>query len=495
MGQDIDKTRFSDEDYVQFRHALNDNLKTFRSLLSQPGFGEGEQSYGSELELYILDQNAYPKPINERILQDAQDKQLTLELNQFNLEYNFLPLIKETSPFSKMAEQMHSALSFLDKVSAKHDSRVVPIGILPTLRKSDMGRDAITNVTRYHVLADALRSKRGEDFQIHIEGQDALEMTWSDVSPEGANTSFQFHYRVSPTEFAGSYNAAQLAAPLALALAANSPFFLGHRLWQETRIALFKQSIDYRLEDALDKHLPSRVLYGLGWVRKSIYELLAESVYLFEPILPILSGIDSGAQLRAGVTPDLNELRLHQGSVWSWNRPIYDPHDGGHLRIETRAFPAGPTPANMAAIAALMSGFMKGLLPIIDELIAGLPFRYAEQNFYRAAKYGLNAKLFWPNLKSGILEERPVTEIVQALLPLAREGLGRLGVDPAEIGTQLGIISDSLNAQMNGARWQRKVFQQLIEHTDEETALKELVELYYQQYQQGKPVHDWSLKI
>lgn len=495
MGQNIDKTQFSDQDYADFRHALNDNLRAFRTLLNQPGFGEGPQSYGSELELYLLDANAYPKPINEIILNDADDEQLTLELNQFNLEYNFLPLMNEAAPFSKMEQQMKSALGFLDDVTARHDSRILPIGILPTLRAQDMGRDAITDLTRYHVLADALRAKRGEDFQIHIQGQDQLEMAWSDVSPEGANTSFQFHYRVSPTEFAGSYNAAQLTTPLALALAANSPFFLGQRLWQETRIALFKQSIDYRLEDSLEKHLPARVLYGLGWVRKSIYELLAESVYLFEPILPILSGNDSQAQLQSGIAPSLDELRLHQGSVWSWNRPIYDPHDNGHLRIETRAFPAGPTPANMAATAALISGFMKGLLPTIDELISGLPFRYAEQNFYRAAKYGLNAKLFWPNLKSGTLEERPVTELLHQLLPTAQRGLEELDIDASEIHKQLGLISDSLSAEMNGARWQRMIFAQLINQTDESQALTELVERYYQQYQIGKPIHEWSLKL
>ena len=495
MGQNIDKTQFSDQDYADFRHALNDNLRTFRSVLDQPGFGEGPQSYGSELELYLLDENAHPKPINEIILDDAGDDQLTLELNQFNLEYNFLPLMNEVAPFSKMEQQMTSALEFLDEVTARHDSRILPIGILPTLRAQDMGRDAITDLTRYHVLADALRAKRGEDFQIHIEGQDQLEMTWSDVSPEGANTSFQFHYRVSPGEFSGSYNAAQLTTPLALALAANSPFFLGQRLWQETRIALFKQSIDYRLEDSLDKHLPARVLYGLGWVRKSIYELLAESVYLFEPILPVLSGNDSQAQLQSGLAPGLEELRLHQGSVWNWNRPIYDPHDGGHLRIETRAFPAGPTPKNMVSTAALMSGFMKGLLPTIDELISGLPFRYAEQNFYRAAKYGLNARLFWPNLKSGILEERPVIELLRQLLPTAKRGLEALNVDASEIQKQLGLINDSLNAEMNGARWQRMIFAQLITQTDEPQALNELVERYYQQYQIGKPIHEWSLKL
>ena len=495
VGQNIDKTQFDDQDYARFRHALNDNLRSFQKLLNQPGFGEGVQSYGSELELYLLDEHAYPKPINELILADAKDEQLTLELNRFNLEYNFSPLVNQTAPFSKMAQQMLSALSFLDDVSARHDSRVLPIGILPTLREQDMGRHAITDLTRYHVLAKALRDKRGEDFQINIEGDEALNMRWGDVSPEGANTSFQFHYRVSPAEFAGSYNAAQLTTPLALALAANSPFFLGHKLWQETRVALFKQSIDYRVDGALEKHLPARVLFGLGWVRKDVYELLAESVYLFEPLLPILSDDQTGMALDHDQAPKLEELRLHQGSVWNWNRPIYDPHDGGHLRIETRAFPAGPTPANMTAIAALMSGFMKGLLPNINDLIAGLPFRYAEQNFYRAAKHGLSATLFWPNLKSGILEEKPVTEILQALLPTARNGLEHLGIDGMEISKQLGLIQDSLGAEINGARWQRIVFDQLRARTDEKMALRELVERYYQQYQQGNPVHEWSLTI
>lgn len=495
MGQNIDKTRFDENDYALFRHALNDNLRQFKSLLNQPGFGEGAQSYGSELELYLLDEHAYPKTNNEVILEDAQDKQLTLELNRFNLEYNFAPLIDESAPFSKMSQQMHSALSFLDTVCARHNSRVLPIGILPTLRKQDMGTHAITDLTRYHVLAKALREKRGEDFQIHIEGDDTLEMQWGDVSPEGANTSFQFHYRVPPKEFAGSYNAAQLTTPLALALAANSPFFLGNKLWQETRVALFKQSIDYRLDDALNRHHPARVLFGLGWVRKDMYELLAESVYLFEPLLPILSDSNSDHNRGAGHAPKLAELRLHQGSVWSWNRPIYDPHDGGHLRIETRAFPAGPTPANMAAIAALMSGFMKGLLPHIDELIAGLPFRYAEQNFYRAAKYGLGATLFWPNLKSGILEEQPVTSILRTLLPTAKHGLERLEVDNLEIQKQLGLIQDSLDAGMNGARWQRLTFDKLSKQTDHESALRQLVEQYYHQYQDGKPVHEWSLSL
>ena len=512
MGTDIDKTQFDANDFEQYHHRLNENLCAFRQLLSQPGFGQGSPSFGAELELYIIDKQAAPKAINQQIHQQMMDKQLTLELNRFNLEYNFTPVRQEARPFSKMKQQMDAALTCLSEIAATHQARIVPIGILPTLQVSDMGLNAITDVPRYHVLAKALRDKRGSDFHIHIEGVESLDLHWGDVSPEGANTSFQFHYRVNPENFADAYNAAQLSTPLALALSANSPFFLGKKLWHETRIALFKQSIDYRLEDALHKHLPARVLFGLGWIRKDIYEMYAEGVYLFEPLMPICSDTNSFDELRAGIAPSLSELRLHQGSIWNWNRPIYDPTDKGHLRIELRALPAGPTPGNMLANAALMSGLIRGLQSHISTLLPGLPFRYAEQNFYRAAKYGLNAVLFWPSFKTGTLEERPVTAILKQLLPLAEQGLNDLGVDENEIKTQINIIKGGLETRMNGAQWQISMFDKLLpksQHSassqraglkqqaqqhERQAALAELVELYYTQYQSGKAVHEWSEK-
>lgn len=492
MGQDIEKTDFSQADFARFRSRLDRNLQGFKRLLEAPGFGEGPVSFGAELELYIVDGQARPLPINTRLQQLANDDQLTLELNQFNLEYNFTPLIQQSNPFGMMRQQMDAALDHLSHLGKQEGARILPIGILPTLRSSDMGLDAITDVPRYHVLARALRNKRGKDFHIDIRGHDTVEMDWADVSPEGANTSFQFHYRVNPADFAASYNAAQLCTPLVLALAANSPLFLGKQLWHETRIALFQQSIDYRMDDALEKQLPARVLFGLGWVRKDIYELFAEGVYLFEPLMPIISESDS-LQAQPGEGPSLYELRLHQGSIWSWNRPIYDPSDNGHLRIEIRALPAGPTPANMVANAALIAGLMRGMRDQMDTLLAGIPFRYAEQNFHRAAKHGLDATLFWPNPKSSTLEERPVREILHASLPVAEEGLLALGVSGDDVRTQLDIIRGGLERNMNGAKWQLQVYRRLLKKHDRDAALAELVQMYYRNYKTGQPVHEWSI--
>lgn len=495
MGKEIEKTHFEPQDFEQYHQCLTENLQAFRELLLQPGFGKGAPSFGAELELYIVNAQGAPEPINSDIHRQMNDKQLTLELNRFNLEYNFLPVAQQSAPFSKMKQDMTDALNRLSVVASKNQVRILPIGILPTLQISDLGVNAITDTPRYQTLAKALRDKRGCDFHIDINGVESLNIHCPDVSLEGANTSFQFHYRVNPENFADAYNAAQLTSPLALALSANSPFFLGRKLWQETRIVLFKQAIDCRLEDSLDKHLPARVLFGFGWVRKDIYEKFAESVCLFEPLLPICTDINPFVELRAGLPPSLNELRLHQGSIWHWNRPIYDPADNGHLRIELRSLPAGPTPKNMLASAALMSGLMHGLQTHLTTMLPGLPFRYAEQNFYRAAKYGLKACLFWPNLLSGKLEERPLSDILKELEPIAEEGLSQLGVSDNEIKQQMGIIKGGLETQINGAQWQINMFDKLIKTEDRKTSLSQLVEHYYRQYQTGKPVHEWSEKI
>tara|TARA_R110001592_G_scaffold963_1_gene5582 strand:+ start:7125 stop:8612 length:1488 start_codon:yes stop_codon:yes gene_type:complete len=495
LGQNIKQTKFSPNDYVKFRRSLKKNLQVFRQLLDQEGFGAGTTSFGAELELYIVDKNAAPLPINLLIHQKMHDPQLSLELNKFNLEYNFSPIEQNSSPFSQMEAQMNMALERLTGIAEQHEARVLPIGILPTLQAKDLGVEAITDIHRYHVLAKAIRDKRGADFKIQIDGIESLNFEWEDVSLEGANTSFQFHYRVNPEHFADSFNAAQLTTPLVLALGANSPMFLGKKLWHETRIALFKQSIDYRIDDSNNTPLPSRVFFGLGWVRKDIYEMFAEGVYLFDPLLPVCSDTDPQAQLDNGDVPSLEELRLHQGSIWSWNRPIYDPADKGHVRIELRSMPAGPTPANMMANAAFMSGLIRGLRGDINTFLPGLPFRYAEQNFYRAAKYGLGAKLFWPSIKSGSVSVRPVIDIIKEIIPNAEEGLSLLGVNDEEIQKQMHIIKGGVETGMNGARWQLECFDKLRAQYDDKHALSTMVDRYYELYQQGNPVHEWSTEI
>jgi gamma-glutamyl:cysteine ligase YbdK (ATP-grasp superfamily) len=486
MGKSIDKTEFAPVDFALFQQRLHDNLIKLEELISTPGFGTGPTSFGAELELYAIDHKGLPVMCNQAVKQAFQDDRLTLELNRYNLEYNLSPVLASGRPFSALRQEMETALQRLDKVAANYQASIIPIGILPTLTTDNLGMHAITDLPRYHVLANSLRKRRGSDFHIQISGEEKLDMHWGDVTPEGANTSFQFHYRVDPEHFRDAFNAAQLVTPLGVALAANSPFFLGKKLWHETRVALFKQSIDCRMGDPLSMRLPPRVYFGNGWVRQGIYELFSEGIYLFSPLFPQCKDPEENRY-----PPELYELCLHHGSIWTWNRPIYDSTGAGHLRIELRALPAGPTPVDMLATAAFTIGLIEELSKQINTILPGIPFRYAEHNFFRTAKDGLNAKLFWPNFDANCIEERPVTDILEELMPLAETGLRHLGVNDDEINTYLRVANNTLIKRQNGAIWQLETLRKLEHNNDRYTALQGLVQRYQSNYLDGAPVHQW----
>ena len=270
---------------------------------------------------------------------------------------------------------------------------------------------------------------------------------------EGANTSFQVHLRLPADQFANGFNAAQLTSPLLLALSGNSPLVLGHRLWQESRVALFKQSVDFREHVNLDWRQPSRVSFCHGWVRKEAWELFAENVSLYEPLLPIL--FDEEESQKAS----LPELLLHHGTIWPWNRAVYAPGEEGHLRIEFRTLPAGPTVIDMLANAALAVGLTLGLSDSMDHYSSRLPFHFAEYNFYRGAQQGLNAHLLWPHKGRGGFRERPIIDIIEELLPLAYEGLKKLGCHKADRDRLWRVIEQRFEKRITGAKWQLNRFE------------------------------------
>ena len=126
------------------------------------------------------------------------------------------------------------------------EADVLLTGILPTIRQSDLTLDNLAPIPRYHELNRAMSQLRGGAFNIHIKGLDELHATHDNVMFEACCSSFQVHLQVGPEEFARLYNLAQaISAPL-LAVAANSPLLIGHRLWSETRVALFQHSTDER---------------------------------------------------------------------------------------------------------------------------------------------------------------------------------------------------------------------------------------------------------
>ncbi len=335
--------------------------------------------------------------------------------------------------------------------------------------------------------------RRGDRFQIDINGAEPLKLAMQDITLEGANTSFQVHYRVTPSAFADTFNAVQLMTPLALALAANSPGLFGHSLWHETRIPLFKQSIDTRHLDPYGWNEPARVNFGQGWARRGAEELFREVVRIYPPLLPLRDGSTAAEEMAAGRVPSLAELRLHQSTVWLWNRPIYDDADGGHLRIEMRALPAGPTAVDMVANAAFLIGAAEGIRSQLAHLLPAIPFRNAEYNFYRSAQHGLDAQLVWPELDQSGYREQPITEVIARMLPVARVGLGTIGISAAEIDRYLGVIEERLENRQTGAVWQQRKLQKLKQQMPADRAMHELLENFIGLSAQNLPVARWPV--
>lgn len=487
MGEQIYREEFTDADRETFALRLEQQLGQLRDTLHTPAFARDEPSIGAELEVYLIDDAYQPAGVNDDLLRLCNNPQLTPEINRYNLEFNLSPVPAGGAPFAALDQQLHTVLGEMQGQAQTLGAKVVPIGILPTLREKHLAMSYMTDRPRYHALARALTDEHGRGVQVDIHGkEDHLRMRGEGVTVEGANTSFQIHLRVAAGDFAQRFNAAQLATPMLVALAANSPLIAGRRLWQESRIALFKQSTDIRPRNHADWRQPARVSFGHGWLREGAWELFAEDVALHPPLVPILFEAEHTKP------PKLRELCLHHGTIWPWNRAVYDTSAGGHLRIEFRALPAGPTVIDMMANAALAIGWSTGLQAQVDDLVARLPFRFAEYNFYRAAQRGLDAVVLWPSNRTGGLEERPVTALIEEFLPIAAQGLVSLGVSNSEVDGMLAVAEQRLETRQNGARWQLDRFERYRAAHSIDEACERMLADYLERVAEGEPVATWT---
>ncbi|MEV4284390.1 glutamate--cysteine ligase [Nonomuraea bangladeshensis] len=464
MGQDLDKERFSEDEFLRFGERIREQLGTLRELLDTPGFGQGPVTIGAELELFLVDDRGRPLPRNSDVRETLGDPRVVLELGRYNLEVNLTPTTLEGKPFELLGAEIHDTVTKVD--AAVEGGGALPIGILPTLRTEDFTVGAMSDQNRYRAMSRGLRRLRLEPFLVKI---DDLELSVEDVILESANTSWQVHIRTPPERFARLFNAAQLAIGPVLAACGNSPIFLGPRKWEETRIALMEEAADDRDVARLERR-DGRVTFGSDWVREGAIELFERYVADYEPIVPDLVD-DAGPH-------DVPELRLHQGTIWQWNRPVYDPADGGHLRIEMRALPAGPSCADMAANTAFLIGLT---LSQAERDLTGYRFAEAYQNFYRAAMHGLDAKLSWPGWDG----EHEAADLILRLLPEAREGLLGAGVAPSDADRALEIMEQRTRLRRTGAVWQRETLERL------GGDVEELVRRYRELALSGLPVHMW----
>jgi len=357
------------------------------------------------------------------------------------------------------------------------------------LRREHLTFQSLSANPRYALLNEQIFAARGEDLTIAIDGVERLATTADTVAPEAACTSTQSHLQVSPDDFAAYWNSAQAIAGVQVALGANSPYLFGKELWQETRIPLFEQSTDTRSEEIKAQGVRPRVWFGERWIT-SVFDLFEENVRFFPALLPICEAEDPAQTLARGDIPKLAELRLHNGTIYRWNRPVYDVvHDRPHLRVENRVLPAGPTVVDIIANGAFYFGLVRALADAERPVWSQMSFSAAEENFHKAACDGINAQQFWPGL--GYL---PATELVlRRLLPMAYQGLDAWGVAADERDRLLAIIQQRCLTVRNGASWQVETVRRLEERDalDRSEALHTMLSLYIDHMHTNTPVHEW----
>jgi gamma-glutamyl:cysteine ligase YbdK (ATP-grasp superfamily) len=489
VGDEVTRTEYSREHRLQYRRKVQLSLDVFETMLTQSSFEFDRPLTGMEIECNLVDADYQPAMTNREVLASIADPAFQTELGAYNIEFNVPPRPLPGRSGVELEQEVRASLNAAETKANADGSHIVMIGILPTLMPEHLSAGWMSESTRYQALNDSIFTARGEDIMIDIGGPERLTLQSASIAPESACTSMQLHLQVSPAEFAQNWNAAQVLAGPQLALGANSPYFFGHELWAETRIELFAQATDTRPEELKTQGVRPRVWFGERWIT-SIFDLFEENVRYFPSLLPEVSDEDPVAELAAGRTPTLPELRLHNGTIYRWNRPVYDVVDGRpHLRVENRVLPAGPTVRDMLANSAFYYGALRALSEDDRPIWTKMSFAAAERNFQAAARHGLEARLYWPGLGEVTSDEL----VLRELIPLAHDGLQRWGV-PSDVRDRfLGVIEGRAKTGRNGAVWQVETVHALQDRgLTRPQALAEMLHLYCERMHSNQPVHTWD---
>ena len=488
MGEHNVEQSVDEKKSQAFMKALLEDLCALACMLEEGYVESGVTRIGAEPEMFLIDRHLRPAPVSLEGLEHAHDERLTTEIARFNLEANLTPLKLENNCFSLMEQELIELLELARNSAATQGANILLAGILPTLQKSDLTLDNLAPVARYHELNRGVMGLRGGPLSIHIKGLDELSLTHDNIMMESCNTSFQVHFQSNAKQFANHYNVAQAITAPVLAAAVNSPLLFGQRLWQETRVALFQHSTDERSRPQLARNQPTRVNFGDRWLENSVLELFQDQIVRFRPIMISEPDHNPFEVLSRREVPSLSALRLHNGTVWRWNRACYGVTEGvPHLRIENRALPSGPTVVDEIANAAFFTGLMVALPQAYGEISKRMMFDDAKMNFFRAARHGLDAQFHWLDGQS----LSATALILDQLLPLARQGLSSSQVASDDIDKFLGIIEERTRSGQTGARW---IMKSLSGNSgSKDTGQRNLTAAMLANQKQGQPVHRWSI--
>ncbi len=489
MGEERVKLADDNEQIQTFmKHVLRD-LRALQKMLDENWFETDTLRIGAEQELCMVDAHGKVFPRSLEVLKKLGEGNYTTEFALFNLEINMDPLKFGGDCLSQMENNLHKEVEYVRENVREMGGNILLTGILPTIRKMDVDIENLTPLKRYEALCEAINKLRGKEFELRIQGMDELLMKFDSPLLEACNTGFQVHLQVKPSEFVNRYNIAQAVTAPVLAAAVNSPILFGKRLWAETRVALFHQSIDTRQVGEHLRDSSPRVTFGNQWLENSILDIYKEDISRYRVMLSAEIEEEVEELMEEGKTPELMALNVHNSSVYRWNRPCYGVSNGKpHLRIENRVLPSGPTVVDEVANAAFWLGLLNGFEDEYPDITQEMDFDNARMNFFAASKMGLDTKFVWT-------KDRKITAvelIKEELLPIARNGLNKANIDLSDIDTYLSIIEDRADTAQTGSYWVVKSYGKLIKDGNKEQALSAITNAMIKNQNKGEPVHKWG---
>ncbi len=489
MGEQNISRGGTDEVRRAFTRAVLNDLRALELMVSEGLIERDARRIGAEQEMFITDSNYGPNCTALKLLDDINDDRFTNEIALFNIEANLTPRRFEGKCLRQMEEEIKEVVSIAKKHAADHDSKIILAGILPTLRQMDLTMDNITPVDRYYELNDRLKEIRGSDFRMDIRGMDELSVTHDNFMLEAMNTSFQVHFQVSGEEFVDMYNLSQAITAPVMAVAVNSGLIHHNRLWHESRIAVFQNSIDTRSTTLQKRGNNPRVHFGDAWI-DSIVDVFRDDISRYSVVLTSDYESDPVEMVRQGVIPKLKALMLHNGTVYRWNRPCYGVKDNvPHLRIENRVLPSGPSVIDEVANSAFYFGLMSGLSSKKYDVREHMRFSSARSNFLQACRTGLESHFKWFDG-----EARPASELIlNDLLPEAAHGLKVSGIADDDIERYLGVIEARVASKQTGASWAIKSITEMDRKVHVDEQVRSVVAEMHKQQEKDLPVAQWPL--
>lgn len=475
MGQEIKGSHFNNSDFTSFFKKLEQETHYLEKLIKQQSFSKRQPIAGFEIEAWLLDQTLKPAPRNREFLETFQNSMAFPELAKFNIELNTSPLPLTDSVFSQLHQQLKNTWEQAARHARKLQMELMMIGILPTLEQQNLSIENMSDMNRYRALNQQILESRGRPIHLDITGQEHLKLDHYDVMLESATTSFQIHIQLPLPIAHHFYNASIIASAPLVALCANAPFLFGKELWHETRIPLFEQAIETGGYDGVAHGPLKRVSFGSDYARESIMECFNENLLHFPILLPEMFDTE---------VEEMQYLRLHNGTIWRWNRPLigFDQDGTAHIRVEQRVPAAGPTLVDAIANAAFYYGLARDICDALIEGSAPLPFAQAKDNFYQCARFGLEATINWFSENKMRLQDVFQNELLQR----ARSGLNSFGVSNQDIDNYLGIIEHRIQNKQNGSSWQKQFMHQAND-------FDALTASYLKHQNSGIPVSEWPL--